>query len=88
MPQDLRENLNILIAAYEAQKDKADKLEGELATCQDRYDAARKKIKELEEKLDSNSLKTAFFSPGENAMAQKKIDRLIKEIDAALALLQ
>jgi len=89
MLENFQQNINILISKYETEKARADKLDEELKQYKRKSENAEKKINELEDKVDSLSLRSAF-SPleGGNNDAKIKIDRLIKEIDAALALLQ
>lgn len=89
MLEQLQKNIGILISKYETQKTRADKLESELEKYRKSSEVAEEKIKELEDKVDKLSLKSAFSpTEGGNEDARLKIDRLIKEIDAALALLQ
>lgn len=86
---DLRTNIEKLISAYEGQKNRAENLEAEVEKYKGRLESANKKILELEDKVDSLSLKSAFSSfAGENEQARAKIDKLIAEIDNALELLQ
>ena len=89
MLQDLESNIKKLISAYETQKIRADKLEAELLKCGKTVETAENKIKQLEDKVDSLSLRSVFASSiGENSEAKARIDSLINEIDKALALLQ
>lgn len=89
MLDQLQKNIKILISKYESEKSRADKLEAELEKYKRNSENADNKIKELEDKVDSLSLQSAF-SPieGGNKDAKIKIDKLIKEIDEALALLR
>lgn len=88
MIQDLQQNLEKLISAYETQKGRADKAEAELLECRKALENTRSKNKQLEEKIDNLSLRSVFTSSRtDNKEAKARIDRLIKEIDNALALL-
>lgn len=89
MLEQLQKNIGILISKYETEKERADKLEVELEKFRRNSENAENKIKELEDKIDKLSLRSAF-SPleGGNKEAGIKIDRLIRKIDEALALLQ
>ena len=89
MIQDLQANLEKLISAYETQKGRADRAEAELEECRKTLEDTKEKNKQLEEKIDNLSLRSVFTSsPADGRDAKARIDRLIKEIDNALALLQ
>lgn len=85
----LQNNIEKLISAYETQKARAIRVEAELDACRKALEDARGKNNKLEEKIDSLSLRDVFTSStADSGMAKARIDRLIKEIDKALALLQ
>lgn len=89
MVQNLQENLEKLICAYETQKARANKAEAELEQCNRKLADISDKNKQLEEKIDNLSLRSVFTSSQtDNGQAKARIDRLIKEIDNALALLK
>lgn len=89
MLEELQNNLNILISAYETQKERADKAEKELKRCRARFEEANTKVKELEGNIGNLSLKNVFTSSStDKTEAKARIDKLIKEIDTALALLK
>lgn len=89
MLQDLEKNISALIAAYEQQRGLSDRLQKELEANRGQLEAAKVKIKELEDKVDSLQLRNAFTSStAGNSGAKAEIDSLIREIDAALELLQ
>ena len=89
MLEELQNNLQILISAYETQKARADKAEKELEKCRAGIEEANTKVKELEGNIGNLSLKNVFTSSSaDRTEAQARIDKLIKEIDTALALLK
>lgn len=89
MLENIQNNLEKLISAYETQMQRADKAETELEGCRKSLTLAQEKIKELEEKIDNLSLRTVFTSSrDDNAQAKAQIDSLINEIDRALAMLK
>lgn len=90
MLSKLQNNLEVLIGAYEGQKQRADSLEAELEKSRVRLENAREKISKLEEEIGILKERTVFLppTPDNYSTAREKVDSLIKEIDAALALLQ
>lgn len=90
MLSSLQQNLEKLIAAYEAQKQKTVVLEQELGRCREQLENARKRNNKLEEEIGILKERTVFLpsTPDNYNMAKAKVDALIKEIDEALALLQ
>ena len=88
MLQDIQENIEKLIAAYEKERGRADALEAELEKCRTQLGAAQIKVKVLEDKVDKLGLRNVFSSEGtDNKEAKAQIDKLIKRIDACLEML-
>ena len=63
--------------------------------CSDELEQARlqnetykEQISELKRQIDNQKLAGAFLSKGDNAESKKKIDRLIKEIDRCISLME
>jgi len=89
MIQDIQANIEKLVAAYESKAARCEVLERELGKCRSAEDAYKNRIKELEDRVDNLDLKSVFtYSGTDNSRSAEAIDNLIKEIDAALALLQ
>lgn len=89
MLDSIESNLRTLIAAYETQRDRAEKAEKELEKCKMELAVANDNIKELEDKVGSLKMRTMFApSDGKNTEAKAGIDSLIAQIDRALELLQ
>ena len=65
------------------------KLRMELEKTQRQNEAYREQITELEREIDNLKLKGAFMAGGtDNAQARKRIDRLVKEIDRCITLME
>ena len=76
MFDEVRQKITRLMAAYAAL---------EQSTAQN--DAYKQQIIELERQIDNQKLAGAFLS-GNNAESKKKIDKLIKEIDKCITLIE
>ena len=87
MLEAVKKQITQLIAAYESQKDECERCRAELQRCQSENEAYRKQIIELERQIDNQRLAGAFLS-GDNAESKKRIDRLIKEIDKCISLME
>ncbi|MCR5018409.1 MAG: hypothetical protein K6A64_06390 [Bacteroidales bacterium] len=89
MLEDLRKNIEKLIALYEAQKVENERLRKELAECMEAGAASKKQISDLESKISTQTLTEAFTAGGTNRPAAKEtIDKLIKEIDKCISWLE
>lgn len=87
MLEDIRSNIEQLIARYEAVKAENEILRRELQSCKETGDAQKAKIMELEEEVSSLLLSQAFnAAPGNEAKA--RLDSLIKEIDKCISALE
>ena len=85
---ELKTNIEKLIALYEGEKQEKLRLEGELDRSRKEIDSYRKHVSELERQVDNLKLTQAFTSGGDNATAKGKIEKLIKEIDKCISLLE
>ena len=89
MINKLKERIQQLISAYETEREQRIRLEAELARSETQNEAYRKQITELERTIDNLKLADAFKSGNaDNTEARKKIDRLIKEIDKCITLME
>ncbi|MBR6423684.1 MAG: hypothetical protein IKS47_03270 [Bacteroidales bacterium] len=92
MEQDLATRLKTrieeLVSRYETlDRENAD-IRARLVRCEKELDKKDTKLKELEKQIDTLRLKEAFLgSSDDKAQARRKVARLIKEIDACVALL-
>lgn len=88
MVEDLRNNVNRLIALYEAQKQRADELASKLVLAESRLAQSKEEIERLTRQTDNLKLAGAFSSDTGNALAKDRINKLIREIDKCIALLE
>ena len=83
----VKQKITQLIAAYESEKAECKRLREELEKSSTQNDAYKKQITELERKIDNQRLAGAFLN-GDNTESKKKIDKLIKEIDKCISLME
>lgn len=89
MLEGLKDNFEKLIALYETERGRNEELSARLEEASARCESYQKQIFELESKIDRLKLTEAFIAPGGNtAGAKEKIDKLIKEIDKCISLLE
>ena len=84
-----KEKIRQLIAAYESERMERMKLQTELEQTRKQNEDYRKQIIELERQIDNLKLTEAFMAGGsDTTAAKKKIDRLMKEIDRCITLME
>ena len=89
MIDKLRQRIQELISVYETEKQERKRLESELDKATTQNKAYKEQITELERTIDNLKLADAFRSGDtDNTEARKKIDRLIKEIDKCITLME
>ena len=89
MLTEIKSNFEKLIALYEAQRERGDNLAAELEKERAACEACRKQIDDLKAQVNTLELKGAFMSGGDSSsVAKEKIDRLIREIDKCISLLE
>ena len=89
MLETVKQKIQQLIAAYEAEKMERVKLQTALEQIKAQNEAYRKQITELERQIDNLKLAEAFKADGGGSPeAKKKIDSLIKEIDRCITILE
>ncbi len=89
MLEEIRGNIKKLISLYEDVKAENEKLREDLQNSREREESQRKQIDELEKKVDNLKLVGAFSSESGNSDAAKqKIDKLIRDIDKCISLLE
>ena len=89
MTDKLKERIQQLIAAYESERAERRRLETELEKSELENAQHKKQITELERTIDNLKLADAFKAGNtDNTEARKKIDRLIKEIDKCITLME
>ena len=89
MIDKLRQRIQELISVYETEKQERRRLESELEKATTQNKAYKEQIIELERTIDNLKLADAFKSGNaDNTEARKKIDKLIKEIDKCITLME
>ena len=89
MLDNLKQRIRQLIALYEAEKTERIKLQIELEKYSRQNEAYRTQITELERQIDNLKLTQAFVADSsDNEQARKKIDKLMKEIDKCISLME
>lgn len=89
MLETVKQRIQQLIAAYEAEKMERGRLQGLLEQSAAQNETYRKQITELERTIDNLKLADAFKASGAgSAEAKKKIDRLVREIDRCISLME
>ncbi len=88
MLEDVRKQIERLIARYEAEKAENERLREELHASKEAGDACRRQILELESTIETLKLTEAFAAGGDHRAAKEKMDRLIREIDHCISLLE
>ena len=89
MIEKLRQRIQQLISAYETERQERKRLESELEKSSMQNKAYREQILELERTIDNLKLADEFKSGNaDNTEARKKIDKLIKEIDRCITLME
>ena len=88
MLEDLKKNFDRLAALYEKERQRAGELDSSLNRCKAEIEAYKEQINDLKKQIDSRKLTDAFTAGGENTAAKERIDRLIREIDKCIALIE
>ena len=88
MLDSIKQKITQLIAAYESEKSECIRLRQELEQSKQQNEAYAKQIIELEREIDNKKLAGAFMTGNDNAESKKKIDKLIKEIDKCISLME
>ena len=87
MLDSVKQKITQLIAAYESEAAQCKRLRSELEKSESQNNAYRQQIIELERQIDNQKLAGAFLN-GYTSESKKKIDRLIREIDKCIALME
>ena len=89
MLENIKHKIEQLIAAYEKEKMERINLQEALQLAQRQNETYKLQITELEREIDNLKLTKAFMADGtDNVQAIKKIDRLMKEIDKCISLME
>lgn len=87
MLDSVKQKITQLIAAYESEAAQCKRLRSELEKSESQNNAYRQQIIELERQIDNQKLAGAFLN-GDTSESKKKIDKLIREIDKCIALME
>lgn len=88
MLEEIRTNIGRLIAAYETEKQRSDQLQSSLQQRNAEIEAYKEQITDLKKQIDNLKLTGAFTASGDNRVAKERIDRLIREIDKCIDLIE
>lgn len=88
MLEEVRQQIEKLIARYEAGKAENERLRAELQACKETGEAYRRQILELESTIETLKLTEAFTAGGDHRAAKEKMDKLIREIDKCISYLE
>ena len=89
MLEDIQKNFERLIALYEGEKEKNNSLTSRLQASESSNQSYRERITELETQIDNLKLAEAFLTPsGSSDGAKEKLDKLIKEINKCISMLE
>ena len=88
MLEGIKKNIEKLIALYEAEKEENVRLREALAKSRAENESCRKQIGDLEQQVNNLQLSEAFGAAGDRTAAKEKIEKLIKEIDKCISLLE
>ena len=88
MLEGIKTDIEKLIALYESEKSERERLQEELRRSVADNESCRKRIEDLEQQVDNLHLSEAFGVAGDGSAAKEKIERLIKEIDKCISLLE
>ena len=89
MLEDIQKNFERVIALYEGEREANAGLRTKLAESESSNDTYRKQIAELERQVENLKLAEAFLTPtGSSDSAKERIDKLIKEINKCISLLE
>ena len=88
MVDNLRQNFEKLVALYEGEKQKNAELQTLLKESREAVESNGQQITELKRQIDNLKLSSAFTGGGDNAVAKERIEKLIREIDRCIKLLE
>ena len=89
MLEDIQKNFERLIALYEGEKEKNNSLTSRLQASESSNQSYRERITELETQIDNLKLAEAFLtSGGSSDGAKERLDKIIKEINKCISMLE
>ncbi|MBO7397108.1 MAG: hypothetical protein J6T89_03515 [Bacteroidales bacterium] len=88
MLEDIRKQIQQLIALYEGSKAEAASLREQLSASRQDAAALKERILELESEIETRELAQAFSPAADNSAAKEKLDMIIKEIGTCISCLE
>lgn len=88
MLDDIRTNIAKLISLYEAEKQRADALQSKLSKKEEEVLMYREQITDLNQQIDNLHLMSAFMVDTDRTQAKDRINKMIREIDKCIKLLE
>lgn len=88
MLSSIKTDISRLLSMYETEKKRADSLALELEESRRAVLNCKEQITELNLEIDNLKLQSAFAPGGNSAEARETLDKLIKEIDRCIKLLE
>ena len=89
MLDTIKADIERLIAAYEREKGRNASLSAALEESRREAATCKKKIEELNKEIEKLKLQTVFTgSSADNDAAKKKVDKMIRELDRCIALME
>ena len=88
MLEELRTDIAKLISLYEQQKKRADALEALLSSRNEELHKCREQITDLNLQIDNLHLMNAFMADTDTGGSRQRIDKLLREIDKCIELLE
>lgn len=87
MLEDLKQNIEGLVALYENERHRADALDVKLKEAESLVKEYKTQIINLNEQIDNLKLTYAFKGP-DTRVSRERLDKLIREIDKCISLLE
>ena len=88
MLEEIKSNIARLVALYEAERQRADTLAAKLSDSEQKCRQYKEQITDLNQQIDNLELMRAFQAAGDPADAKDRINKLIREIDRCIKLLE
>lgn len=88
MLEDIKTNIAKLIALFESERQRADSLAQQLAQSEEKALKYREQVTDLNQQIDNLKLLCAFNADGNPDLAKERINKLIREIDKCIKLLE
>lgn len=88
MLEEIKKDIARLISLYEAERQRANSLAEQLSRSESAIASYKEQITGLEHQIDNMKLSNAFTAGGDTREARERLDKLIREIDKCIAMLE